>query len=445
MYKNNLSYSIKGGEPVVGKVACMGAKNFATKAMVASLLSNEQTYLHNIPHIGDVEITKHLLNSAGVLTTWTAANTLALDPSTLCEYKASLPDSRTNRIPILLLSILLHKFHRAVVPFTGGDNIGKRNVDFHITALEEFGATVKEECGSYTAYIRSPCGRMKGCHITLPYPSVGATETCLFLAVLAEGTSVIKNIAVEPEIIELITMLRSMGAIIFLSTYREIVIHGVKNLHGTNISIIGDRIEAASWATLACASNGRLVVSGVRPDLLGNFLSYYSIVGGGYKLLGNDIIEFYREKPLKHVSIETDVFPGFSTDYQQPFGTLLTQAEGISVIHETVHNQRFGYLSVLNKFGAKAQVVKGCLGSLPCRYKGYDCDHSALIQGPTELIAIKEPIMVPDIRAGLAYVIAAVLAKGTTLLQGIEQIERGYGNLVKKLFDTNVKIERLAE
>ncbi len=442
MYFDNhkLAYKVKGGEPIMGSISCMGAKNFVTKAMVASLLSDDITYLHNVPNIGDVEITEHMLRSAGVEVKWIGNNTIEINPSMLQESHVSLPDSRTNRIPILLLSILLHKFGTALVPIVGGDDIGRRNVDFHIKALEQFGATVKKEDNKYIAYRNSS---LLGCHIHLPYPSVGATETCLFLSVLAKGTSVIHNIAVEPEIMELITMLKSMGAIIFLSSDRKLIVHGVEKLRGANMHIIGDRIEAASWAVLACASDGKIKVSGVRPDLLGNFLSYYSLVGGGYKLIDIDVIEFYRERKLSHVMIETDVHPGFSTDWQQPFGTLLTQAEGISVIHETVHEQRFGYLDVLNKLGAKAQVVKGCLGSLPCRYKGHDYGHSALIHGPTPLVAIEEPIFVPDIRAGLAYLVAAALAKGTTTLVSVEQIERGYGNLAIKLANTNLVIERL--
>ncbi|CAL7963199.1 UDP-N-acetylglucosamine 1-carboxyvinyltransferase [Alphaproteobacteria bacterium] len=417
----------------------MGAKNLATKAMVASLLSDKKTTLHNVPHIGDLEITECLIKSLGVEVKWIDHASIEINPGTLRESAASLPDSRTNRIPILLLSILLHKVGKAIVPVVGGDNIGKRNVDFHIAAIEKFGATVRKEVSQYVAYADN---RLRGAHVELPYPSVGATETCLFLSILAKGTSVIKNIATEPEIIELITMLRSMGAVIFLDANRELVVHGVEKLSGTNFEIIGDRIEAASWAALACASNGRLVVGGIRADLLGNFLSYYTLVGGGYKLLGEHTIEFYRERELLPVTIETDVYPGFSTDWQQPFCTLLTQANGISVIHETVHEQRFGYLEVLNKLNAKAQTVKGCLGSLPCRYRGCDYEHSALIHGPTLLQAIDEPIVIPDLRAGLAYLIAATLAKGTTVLLGAEQIERGYGNLIHKLAKTSVNLER---
>ena len=437
MPDNNSAYKIEGGHPIKGKIKCMGAKNFATKAMVAALLSNEKTTLHNVPKIGDVEITISLLESAGVKVEWLDEQSLIIHPYLLSQEKVSLPDSRTNRIPILLLSILLNRFGKAIVPTVGGDDIGKRNVNFHINAVQEFGANIEKVGNTYVASIKQ---RLEGCHITLAYPSVGATETCLFLSVLARGTSVIKNIAVEPEIIELIAMLRSMGAIIFFGTSRELIVRGVEELNGTNIYLIGDRIEAASWACLACASDGEIEVSGIRHDLLSNFLSYYTESGGGYKIVNEDSILFYRKNPLSSVIIETDVFPGFSTDWQQPFVTLLTQAEGMSVIHETVYEQRFGYLQILNKLGANTQVVSHCLGSSPCRYAGYDHEHSAIIKGHTTLSAIDESIAIPDLRAGLAYLIAATLAKGTTTLRAINQIERGYGNLLSKLKNTNMKI-----
>ncbi len=439
--ESKLEYKIAGGTPVVGEISCMGAKNLATKAMVASLLSCEKTILHNVPHIGDVEITEQMLHSMGVTTKWLDTNVLEINPSTINKATTTFPDSRTNRIPVLLLSILLHKFDEVYVPIVGGDGIGKRKIDFHIAALENFGAAIVLQENCYFASIIK--GRLKSCHIKLPYPSVGATETCLFLAVLAEGTSIIENIAIEPEICELITMLRSMGAIIFLESDRRLIVKGVNNLRGTTTYLIGDRIEAASWACLACASNGRIKLKGVRPSLFGNFLSYYTMVGGGFSILCDDTIEFYRAKnTLSSIIIETDVYPGFSTDWQQPFATLLTQTNGFSVIHETVYEQRFGYLDILNKLGAKTQVFNECLGSLQCRYRGHDYPHSALIKGSTPLVSIDEPIKIPDIRAGLAYLIAAALAKGTTHLISAEQIERGYGNLGKKLQNVNLKIDR---
>ncbi|XP_018377620.1 PREDICTED: UDP-N-acetylglucosamine 1-carboxyvinyltransferase-like [Trachymyrmex cornetzi] len=236
-------------------------------------------------------------------------------------------------------------------------------------------------------------------------------------------------------------MLRSMEAEIFLNSGRNLTISGVKKLHKTNIHAIGDHIEAASSASLACASGGKIEVSGIRPELLRHFLWYYNQIGGSYQLVNAETILFSSKGALSPVTIETDVYPGFSTDWQQHFATLLIQENGMSVTHETVYKQRFGYLEVLNKLGAKTQTTKMCLGSLDCRYKGCDYAHSALIHGPTALTAIDKPIAVPDIRAGLAYLIAATLAEGTTILTTATHIERGYGNLIDKLSRTNLEIE----
>lgn len=238
-------------------------------------------------------------------------------------------------------------------------------------------------------------------------------------------------------------MLRCMGAVILFTGNREITIHGVEKLSGTHIHIIGDRIEAASWASLACASDGMIRVEGVKPVLLGNFLSYYRMAGGGYRIIDKDTIEFFRESKLKPVSIETDVFPGFSTDWQQPFATVLTQTDGTSTIHETVYEYRFGYLDVLNKLGANTKVTDQCIGSTVCRYNGLGHKHSAIIDGKTTLSAIDDPVRVPDLRAGLAYLIVAVIAKGHTELIEVDQIERGYGDLTTKLKNTNLKLKRL--
>ena len=437
----NISYIIQGGSPIYGKILCMGAKNLATKAMVAALLSENITVLRGIPNIGDVEITKALLMSVGIKVDWKQdIHTMYIDAAKITEYHASLPDTKTNRVPILLLSVLLHRCGKAIVPTVGGDHIGKRNIDYHVDAIRKFGAEVFKKDNKYVA---SSNNRLKACHINLPYPSVGATETCLFLSVLAKGTSIIRNIAIEPEIIELITMLSSMGAVIFLNSNRELVVHGVAKLSGTNFFIAGDRVEAASWACLACASNGAIEVSGIRPDLLGKFLPHFNKIGGGFKFLTNDSILFFRNQNLKSTEIETDVYPGFSTDWQQPFATILTQANGISVIHETVHEKRFGYLDILNKLGATTKTVSSCLGSVECRYKGQDYLHSALIHGPTNLKSISKPLTIPDLRAGLAYLIAAVLAHGETELHAAEQIERGYGNLIEKLNNTNIQLNRI--
>lgn len=432
------SYQITGGNPIRGTLRCLGAKNFATKAMVAAILGDTPSNLTNVPPIGDVDITAEMLAAIGV-TLDRKANELFIDPTSLKDGVVPEPDSGSNRIPILMLAPLLHRFSRVRVPVVGGCKIGKRKVDFHLKALQDFGATVRNSEGGYIA--EAPNG-LTGATIELPYPSVGATETCLFAAVRAKGCSIIRNAAIEPEILELITMLRAMGAIIFTTPSRELRIEGVERLSGTHMEILGDRIEAASWASLACASDGEITVEGIRPDNLGNFLSYFREVGGGFDLVGSDAIRFYRERPLSAIVIETDVWPGFSTDWQQPFAIVLTQAEGISIIHETVYENRFGYLRALESLGARVQLTNHCLGSSQCRYRHANHEHSAIITGPTRLTGGHE-IAIPDLRAGLAYVIAAAVAEGTTTLTGLPYLERGYGDIVPRLRGLSLDINRV--
>ena len=434
------AYKVTGGKPVTGEIRCLGAKNFVTKAMVCSLLGDGPTILTNVPAIGDVDITKNLLESIGAKVKWMDATTLQIDPTKINTYKVNTPDSRSSRIPILLVPALLHRLGKASVPRVGGCKLGARQVDFHIEAAKLFGAEVKDTKTGYASSVKGK--RLVGTHYEMPYPSVGATETFLFLASMAEGTSIISNAAVEPEIMELITMLRSMGAVIFLSPNREIRVEGVKKLSGTKMFVLGDRIEAASWASLACASNGDITVHGIRPDTLGNYLSYFRQIGGGFEFVGNESIRFFRASELKPAMMETGVYPGFSTDWQQPFAILLTQANGFSVVHETVYESRFGYLETLNKLGAKTQLTTHCMGE-PCRYENHDHLHSALIMGKTPLKAIDEPIEVPDLRAGLAYVIAAVIAKGTSLITNIDLLERGYGKLEERMVTLSIDLEKV--
>ncbi len=434
------AYKIEGGRPIKGELTCLGAKNFCTKAMVCALLGDGPTTLTNVPPIGDTKITFDMLELVGVDLKYTGENQLQINPLSINESNIAMPDSGSNRIPILLLSALLQRFDEVRVPVMGGCSIGARKVDFHLNAIKKFGAEVIETEDGFIAKKRK---RLQGTTIELPYPSVGATETFLYLSVLAEGTSVIKNAAIEPEIYELITMLRSMGAIIFNSPGREIRVVGVPRLSGTLMHILGDRIETASWASLACASDGDITVHGIRPEILGNFLSYFRQVGGGFELVGPKSIRFFRANELQPIVLETDVYPGFSTDWQQPFAILLTKAAGISVVHETVYENRFGYLNALKKLGARVQTSTHCLGELPCRYKGKGHPHSAIISGPTKLTAINEPLLVPDLRAGLAYVIAAAIAEGETLLTGIHNIERGYGDIVPRLSKMNLNIEKV--
>ena len=430
-------YLVRGGQPVSGRIRSLGAKNFATKAIVAALLADGRTRLLNAPRIGDVEITCDLMRAAGAGISRGADDALEIDATTLRSSHVPVPDSGSNRIPILLLGVLLHRLGEAHVPVVSGCNIGERPVDFHLEAARMFGAAIAVRPDGYPAARRGP---LRACHYRLPYPSVGATESCLYLGVLARGTSIIENVATEPEIIALITMLNAMGGRIQLMPNRELVIEGVDKLYATTFEALGDRIEAASWAALAAATDGEIVVDGIDPSTLINFFGPFNAVGGGVAIEGPRAIRFFRRHPLKSIVLETDVFPGFATDWQQPFAVLLTQAHGTSIIHETVYERRFDYLDALSALGARTQIETHCLGSVSCRFRGRDHPHSAIIQGPTPLHSEGLTLDVPDLRAGLAYVMAAALATGSTTITSVAKIERGYGNLVERAKDLSLSI-----
>lgn len=423
---------ITGGKPLIGEVTVSGAKNAASKMIIASLLTQEEVILHNVPLQQESDIARELITTLGAQTNLTD-HTLQLRTREIASTSA-MQLSRKNRLAILALAPLLHRAGEAFVPTLGGDKIGPRPVNFHLDALEKMGATIEEATDGYRA--TAPNG-LKGTVIELPYPSVGATETILFAGVLAKGRTVLKNAAIEPEIIELVMMLQKMGAIIELGAGREIEIIGVSELHGCEHTILPDRLEVASFAALALATRGNIFVKGAHHRDMITFLNAVRLIGGEYEV-SNDGIRFIGKEKYKGLQIETDTYPGFSTDWQQPFLVVLTQAEGTSVMHETVYQERFGYTEALVKMGADITLFENCLGEIPCRFKDHNYKHSAVIKGPTSLHATE--MIVPDIRAGLAYVIAALVAEGTSTLTGIDHLERGYENLDAKLRSVGAQI-----
>ena len=430
-------YEIEGGKPLRGRVRVSGAKNAATKQIVASLLTDEPVILHNVPRIGDTAVTLDLCSSVGLNYEWDAARpgVVTLQTPTIDTYELPLSFSGINRIPILLLGPLLHRYGKAVVPMLGGDAIGRRPVDFHVHALEQLGAEITFEQGRYYA----TADRLQGAVIDLPYPSVGATENALFAAVLAQGTTLIHNAAVEPEVIDQVMLLQKMGAIIFVDTDRTLVIEGVERLHGAEHTVINDRNEAASFAIAGIITGGDVLVEGAEQANMLTFLNKLRQVGAGFEFMADGIRFFHPDRPLSPIALETDVHPGFMTDWQQPFVMLMTQADGLSVVHETVYERRFGYTETLVQMGAEIQLFRQCLGEKPCRFKSRDFPHSCIIKGPTALHAAD--VTIPDLRAGFSYLIAAALAEGVSRIHGIQYVERGYSQIFEKFQGLGANIE----
>lgn len=433
MNKNILS--ITGGKPLEGQIQVRGAKNALAKIMVAALLSDEQSIIHNVANVSDVTVVSKMIELVGGSVENDGNGTIKILAKKLKSVDTNQLHSvaGTSRIPILFAGPLLHREGRAILPELGGCEIGKRPVDFHLKALETLGAKERNIKGGYEL----STDRLHGAKITLDYPSVMATEQVLLSAALAKGVTELRNAAVEPEIIDLICVLQKMGAIISVDTDRVITVNGVDKLHGFEHSVMSDRIEAGSWACAAAATDGRVFVKGaVQADMM-TFLNAFRLVGCEYQV-SPDGIEFWRGKKVTPISLETDVHPGFMTDWQQPFTVLLTQLHGLSIVHETVYEDRFGFTNTLNDMGAQIQLYQNCLGKLPCRFAQSNYLHSAVISGPTKLKA--REITVPDLRAGFSYVIAALVAEGTSTIHNIGLIDRGYEDFNKKLKSIGAQI-----
>jgi UDP-N-acetylglucosamine 1-carboxyvinyltransferase len=434
---------VHGGSPLRGQIRVRGAKNLVSKAMVAALLGDTPSRLYDVPAIRDVEIVRGLLELHGVrVTDGEEHGELSFDPSNV--ERANVDEinvhAGSSRIPILFCGPLLHKLGHAFIPDLGGCNIGGRPIDFHLQALREMGAVVDKTPTGLD--ITAPNG-LQGTKFELPYPSVGATEQVLLAAVRAHGVTELRNAAVEPEIMDLIAILQKMGAIINVHTDRVIEIEGVDRLRGYNHRPIPDRIETASWAAAALATGGDVYVQGARQADMMTFLNLYTKVGGAFDIDDSPTggIRFWHPGgELKAVLLETDVHPGFMTDWQQPMVVALTQARGLSIVHETVYERRLGYTDALNQMGATIQTYRECLGGTPCRFGRRNFTHSAVIAGPSKLIA--HDVVIPDLRAGFSHLIAALAAEGTSRVYGVELIRRGYEDFEAKLAALGASVEK---
>ena len=421
--------AIRGGRPLVGRVEVKGAKNLATKAMVAALLGETESVLRDVPDISDVQVVRSLLEVHGVTIDDDGDGVLRLDPSGAVSAHMEEIDAHAgaSRIPILFCGPLLHLLGQAFIPDLGGCRIGDRPIDFHLDALRAFGATVDKLPSGIR--LSAPNG-LHGADITLPYPSVGATEQVLLTAVRAKGTTELRGAAIEPEIMDLIAVLQKMGAIISYEPNRVIFIEGVDSLRGYDHRCIFDRNEAASWACAALATDGDIFVGGAKQPEMLTFLNVFRKAGGDFDIR-EDGIRFRRGGDVKPVVVETDVHPGFMTDWQQPLIVALTQAQGTSTVHETVYENRLGFTQALNKMGADIVVHPEGIASPDRRVARRALEQAAVVNGPTPLHGAD--VVVPDLRGGYSYVIAALAAEGESRVRGVEIIRRGYEKVLDKL------------
>ena len=437
------SLKITGGIPLKGTMKAAGAKNAITKLLVASLLSDKKCIFTNVPNIVEVEITVDLCREIGSEISWDREAGI-LEAQTK-ELKTSYIPQRfsgANRIPILMIGALLGRTEEAIiVPTAGGCKIGARPIDFHIAAMEKLGAQIEyRKMRKEGAYFAHAHGGLKGTLIHLPFPSVGATENTILAATRATGKTIIKNAAIEPEIIDLILFLQKLGVAISVDVDRTIKIQQAKEYYEVHHRVTTDRIEVASFAMAAISTQGRVFIEGAEHPHMITFLDKLRQIGGGFEVRENGI-EFFYKGPLKGgIHIETDVHPGFLTDWQQPFVTLLTQAEGTSIIHETIYENRFGYAKTLVDMGADIELYTHCLGEKKCRFASAGYSHSLIVKGPTPLLG--KEIAIPDLRAGFAYVMAALIAPDESLLTGLHFLDRGYEKFSEKLSGLGANIER---
>jgi UDP-N-acetylglucosamine 1-carboxyvinyltransferase len=431
------TWTVEGGVPLRGEVQLSGAKNSITKLMVASMLTTEPCIFHNAPSIGDSQITRAICEALGAEFQDRPPRTLHVQTSRLLSSEVPLGLGTSNRLAIMMVAPLLHRTGQAIIPMAaGGDRIGPRPVNFHLEGYRQLGALVEVREEAYCIKAE----QLYGADIVLPYPSVTTTENLLLAATVAKGRTFIRNAAIEPEIMDLVIWLQKMGAIIDYSTDRTFVVEGVQELSGATHDIMPDRIVAASLACAAVASGGDVFVRGARQVDMVTFLNTLRRVGGKFTVEA-DGIRFYRQGALHSIALETNVHPGFMTDWQPPFVLLLTQAEGMSVVHETVFEDRFGYVAALHKMGADIALYDACLGGASCRFDASNYKHSCVIKGPMHLRGAY--ITVPDLRAGFTYLIAAILAEGQSTIEGIKHIERGYENLEDSLRCLGVQIGKV--
>ncbi|RJL31209.1 UDP-N-acetylglucosamine 1-carboxyvinyltransferase [Bailinhaonella thermotolerans] len=417
-----------------GDVFVRGSKNAVTKHMVAAMLGRGESTIHNAPEVGDVGITSAMLESLGIAVE-AKGDTIRITPGDTIESRVPLAFTGLNRIPILMLGPLLHLTGEAFVPLVGGDPIGQRPVDFHVEALRAMGAEV--ELGE--AGITAKASRLRGARIELPYPSVGATETILLSAVLAEGKTVVRNAAMEPEVIELALFLQRMGALIELSPDRRIVVEGVPRLHGASTRLAGDRLEAFSYLVAGLISGGEVRVHGCHQDRLVTAITTLARMGAQFHIT-DDWISASAPERLRGAPVQTGTHPGFMTDWQTPLMVLFTQAEGMSVLHETVFDNRLVYVPALQSMGCEIEVFSVCLGGPACRFHDSNSLHSAIVRGVSKLRGAD--VTLPDVRAGFSAVLAAAVAEGSTTLRGVRHIERGYHRPFEQFTSLGLRIQK---
>ncbi len=420
-------FVITGGAPLSGHVRIAGAKNAVLKMMAAAVLTDEPCALRNVPKISDVAILRELMSDIGFDVRRSNGDRLELQAREATWPFVPLEAALKMRASFILLGPMLARFGRVILPNPGGDRIGRRPVDYHVAALEAMGATIAYRNGYYFA--SAPADGLRAAHITFPTVTVMGTENAMLAATLARGTSVIDNAALEPEVDDLIGMLCAMGAQIERTDARRIEVQGVARLRGAEHRVIGDRLEAETFAIAAAITRGDVTLEGIDPGHLGAFLEVCDLMGVQYEADASTSsleIRGTAHGELRAVDVRTDPYPGFATDFQAPLSALLTQAVGTSTIHETIFEDRLDHTRELVKMGADIDLLD---------------ERRARISGPTPLHGAE--VGIADLRAGATLILAALTATGTSVISGVEHVDRGYEQIEAKLVALGAQINRI--
>ncbi|MFY4775266.1 UDP-N-acetylglucosamine 1-carboxyvinyltransferase [Metabacillus sp. RGM 3146] len=410
---------IAGSELLKGSVNISGAKNSAVALIPATILANSQVTIEGLPDISDVHILKDLLEEIGGKAALENGE-IIVNPEEMISMPLPSGKVKKLRASYYLMGAMLGRFKKAVIGLPGGCHLGPRPIDQHIKGFEALGAQVTNEQGAI--YLRAD--ELKGARIYLDVVSVGATINIMLAAVLAKGQTVIENAAKEPEIVDVATLLSSMGARIKGAGTDVIRIDGVEELHGCRHTIIPDRIEAGTYMIIGAAMGKEVLIDNVIPLHLESLIAKLREMGIHVETSNDQIWIVGGQKDLKPVDIKTLVYPGFPTDLQQPFTSLLTKAIGTSVVTDTIYSARFKHIDELRRMDASIKVE----------------GRSAIVSGPSKLQGAK--VKASDLRAGAALVAAGLLADGVTEITGLEHIERGYSKLEEKLTNMGATIWR---
>ncbi|MRG86222.1 UDP-N-acetylglucosamine 1-carboxyvinyltransferase [Salinibacillus xinjiangensis] len=409
---------VEGGRTLRGQVRISGAKNSAVALIPATILADSPVTIEGLPSISDISILKNLLEEIGGSVKQSGED-ITVDPSAMVSMP--LPNGKVKKLraSYYFMGAMLGRFKKAVIGLPGGCNLGPRPIDQHIKGFEALGAEVTNEQGAM--YLRAD--ELRGARIYLDVVSVGATINIMLAAVKAKGKTIIENAAKEPEIIDVATLLTSMGAKIKGAGTDVIRIEGVERLSGCQHTIIPDRIEAGTYTIIAAAIGDEILIDNVIPTHLESLIAKLREMGVIVDVIDDQLL-IRGNKRLKSVDIKTLVYPGFPTDLQQPFTTLLTQADGTGIVTDTIYQSRFKHIDELRRMNADIKVE----GS------------SAVVAGPVQLEGAK--VKASDLRAGAALVAAGLVAEGVTEIAGLEHIDRGYEGLTDKLINLGAKVWR---